>query len=221
MTSLGSASDGHHAGNGCAASTTPASSSTWRPGKPISSGKTTSELVGLRKDGTEFPLDSSLSSWQTTKGLFFFGILRDITARKNAERALTMKADELARSNQELEQFAYVASHDLQEPLRMVSNFTQLLASRYKDKLDADANEFIGFAVEGAQRMQALIRDLLQLARVSSRPKEFTSVPADRIARDAVANLTGAIEESGAEVVVNLLPDPHLRWFAKLDPGVS
>jgi PAS domain S-box-containing protein len=166
----------------------------------------TSELMGLRKDGTEFPLELSLSSWQTTKGLFFFGMLRDITERKNAELALTMKADELARSNQELEQFAYVASHDLQEPLRMVSNFTQLLASRYKDKLDADANEFIEFAVEGAQRMQALIRDLLQLARIGTRPKEFTFVSADRIARDAAANLTASIEESGADVVVDRLP---------------
>jgi PAS domain S-box-containing protein len=166
----------------------------------------TSDLVGLRKDGSEFPLELSLSSWQTSKGLFFFGILRDSTERKNAELALKMKAEELARSNQELEQFAYVASHDLQEPLRMVSNYTQLLASRYKDKLDTDANEFIGFAVEGAQRMQALIHDLLQLARVGTRTKDFSAVPADRIARDAVANLTSTIEESGAEVVIDPLP---------------
>jgi PAS domain S-box-containing protein len=169
-------------------------------------GGNTSELVGLRQDGSEFPLELSLSSWQTTKGLFFFGILRDITERKNAELALEMKADELARSNQELEQFAYVASHDLQEPLRMVSNYTQLLARRYKDKLDADANEFIDFAVEGAQRMQALINDLLRLARVGTRTKEFTPVPADRIVRDAIANLTSTIEESGAEVVIDPLP---------------
>jgi PAS domain S-box-containing protein len=179
-----------------------------KSGEPVVG--TTFETDGLRKDGSPFPLELSLSAWATSQGTrFYTAIARDITARKAAERALETKADELSRSNQELEQFAYVASHDLQEPLRMVSNYTQLLARRYKDQLDADANEFIDFAVDGAKRMQELIHDLLQYARVGTRGKEFKAAAADQIVADAVANLTGAIEEAGAEVLVDRLPTLH------------
>jgi PAS domain S-box-containing protein len=164
------------------------------------------EVAGLRMDGSEFPMDVSVSSWQTSKGRFVSGILRDITDRKTAELALQAKHDELARSNEELEQFAYVASHDLQEPLRMVSNYTQLLGRRYKDQLDEAGNEFIEFAVDGAKRMQALIHDLLEFARVGTRGKAFKPTPIDRVVSDALANLTGAIEDTGAEVIVDDLP---------------
>jgi PAS domain S-box-containing protein len=168
---------------------------------------TTFETVGRRQDGSECPVELSLSSWTNAQGYrFFIAIVRDITGRKAAERALEAKADELARSNQELEQFAYVASHDLQEPLRMVSNYTQLLARRYRDQLDADGMEFIDFAVDGAKRMQDLIHDLLSYARVGTRGKEFRSVAADAIVGDALTNLSGAIEEAHAEVVVDALP---------------
>jgi PAS domain S-box-containing protein len=168
---------------------------------------TTFEATGRRRDRTEFPIEVSVSSWVTTQGgRWFTIIIRDITARKQAERALQAKAEELTRSNQELEQFAYVASHDLQEPLRMVSNYTQLLGKRYRDKLDTDAQEFIDFAVDGAKRMQELIHDLLQFARVGTRGKEFKRVPADRVVADALANLATAIAEADAEVVVDTLP---------------
>ncbi len=176
-----------------------------RSGEPVVG--TTFESDGRRKDGTLFPLELSLSAWATTQGARFYTVIaRDITARKAAEKALEAKAEELSRSNQELEQFAYVASHDLQEPLRMVSNYTQLLGRRYKDQLDADANEFIDFAVDGAKRMQELIHDLLQYARVGTRGKEFKPVPAGDIAASAVTNLAGAIEEAGAQVIVDALP---------------
>jgi PAS domain S-box-containing protein len=168
---------------------------------------TTFESEGRRRAGGTFPVELSLSAWSNTEGeKFFTAIARDITQRKDAERALEAKADELSRSNQELEQFAYVASHDLQEPLRMVSNYTQLLARRYKDKLDADANDFIDFAVDGAKRMQDLIHDLLQYARVGTRGKGFKPAPLGDVVSEALANLSSAVEESRAEVHVGTLP---------------
>jgi PAS domain S-box-containing protein len=166
----------------------------------------TIEMTGLRRDGAEFPIELSISSWRTSKGTFFSAFLRDITTRKDAEQVLRAQAQDLARSNQELEQFAYVASHDLQEPLRMVSNYTQLLASRYRDRLDGDALEFIDYAVDGAKRMQALIHDLLQYARVGTRGKEFKATPANEIVQATVVNLSGAIEEAGAEIRIDPLP---------------
>ncbi len=132
--------------------------------------------------------------------------LIDITERKQAEAALAEAHEELKRSNAELAQFAYVASHDLQEPLRMVSSYTQLLVRRYADRLDGDAREFMAYIVDGAARMKQLIEDLLAYSRVGTRAREFREVGVEAPLRRAIANLRAAIEESGAAVTFDALP---------------
>jgi hypothetical protein len=128
--------------------------------------------------------------------------------RKVAERTaeLAERAKDLERSNMELQQFAYVASHDLQEPLRTIASFTQLLAKRYADKLDDKAREFIGFAVDGSKRMQTLINDLLSFSRVGTQGKTFVPVGCDAIVDAVLRNLKRAIEESGAVITRDSLP---------------
>jgi two-component system sensor histidine kinase/response regulator len=133
-------------------------------------------------------------------------IHQGISQLELAKQALQCKSEELARSNAELEQFAYVASHDLQEPLRMVASYTQLLARRYQGKLDRDADEFIGFAVDGATRMQTLIRDLLSYSRVMTQGRSLQPVDTRRAFDAACENLHKAIEESGVSVSVGTLP---------------
>ncbi len=133
-------------------------------------------------------------------------IFWDVTGRKRAEEALEQTAADLARSNKELEQFAYVASHDLQEPLRMVTSYTQLTARRYADKLDADAKEFMQFAVNGALRMQRLIQDLLTYSRVGTRAQPFELTDCNDILVAVKENLRLAIEESGAVIEADPLP---------------
>ena len=142
----------------------------------------------------------------TGRGVGMVGTIQDITERRRAEAELESLVDELRRSNAELEQFAYVASHDLQEPLRMVSSFTQLLRRRYEGQLDATADEFIGYAVDGASRMQTLINALLEYSRVGTRGRPFAPVDTEGVFSAALANLRNAVAESGAEVVSVGLP---------------
>ena len=164
------------------------------------------ELVARRKDGTDFAIEIMLSPLESSEGTLITAAIRDISVRNAAELQLANTVDELRRSNQELEHFAYVASHDLQEPLRMVSSYTQLLARRYVGKLDADADDFIRFAVDGATRMQQLIQDLLAYSRVGTKTNNVVETPSGRALERALVNLQAAIEESGATVTSDSLP---------------
>jgi len=173
-------------------------------------------LKGERSLGYEFRMVTKRAEikWviETVAPIFYqgkratLGNLIDVTESKQAEEKLKQITAEMQRSNTELEQFAYVISHDLQEPLRMVSSYTQLLAKRYQSKLDADADEFIAYAVDGAKRMQALLYDLLEYSRVGTRGKPFSLANCKDIVEQAMANLKVAIEESGALVSYDTLP---------------
>lgn len=178
-------------------------------------------------DGTWRYLESSASTILSDDGTVDKLVIvnRDITDRKRAEEALeehknhleqlvtmrttelTTKMEELARSNADLEQFAYVASHDLQEPLRMVASYTQLLSHRYKGKLDADADDFIGFAVDGASRMQQLIQDLLSYSRLTTKGKALAWTQSESACQSAVGNLQESIKDASAVVRVGQLPE--------------
>jgi PAS domain S-box-containing protein len=141
-------------------------------------------------------------------------LIGQLMARRQAEAAmreayqeLEHKTKELTRSNEELQQFAYVASHDLQEPLRMISSYTQLLERRYVDKLDGDAKDFMAYIVDGAARMKQLIEDLLAYSRVGTRGKEFQTVDSGAPLDRALANLRASIESSGAQVTRDRMPE--------------
>jgi light-regulated signal transduction histidine kinase (bacteriophytochrome) len=131
------------------------------------------------------------------------GVIND---HQRAEEKLTQYAAELRRSNEELQHFAYIASHDLQEPLRMISSYLQLIERRYKNKLDADADEFIAFAVDGANRLQTMINALLEYSRIDTHGKPFELVDCNIVLKRALANLKIAIGESGAVITNDSLP---------------
>ena len=164
------------------------------------------ELTARRKDGSNFPIEIMLSPLESTEGILVTAAIRDITERKKSEQHLVKTVGELKRSNDELQQFAYVASHDLQEPLRMVASFTQLLAKRYKGRLDSEADEFIAYAVDGSNRMQGLIQDLLAYSRAGTNGQPLLEISSEKALNDALANLRATIQESGAVVTHDSLP---------------
>ncbi len=160
-----------------------------------------------RKDGRSVHVETYTSVVDTDKGeTQVFGVMMDVSARKNAEFALEAYAKNLRRSNEELEQFAYVASHDLQEPLRMVTSYLQLIEDRYKDKLDADGIEFVDYAVGGAARMKNLINDLLMFSRVQRGGADFVRFSLDKALDRALRNLQLVIEDTGAIITRDPLP---------------
>jgi len=164
------------------------------------------ELAGRRKDGTEFPIEIGLSHVSTPEGPLAFGMVSDISERKKAADDLKRANEDLRRSNTEMEQFAHVASHDLQEPLRMVTGYLQLIEHRYADCLNDDGKEFIGFAVDGAKRMKVLIRDLLEFSRAGTYAANFREIDIRAILDNALANLKTAIDESDVRITCDVLP---------------
>ena len=177
----------------------------------VSSGKketvrTDSQL--LRKNGDRVDIEANISLIEDASGqpAAFLTVARDVTERKRMESKLNRTLADLQRSNAELEQFAYVTSHDLQEPLRMITSYIQLICEDYKGRLDADADQYIAFAVEGAKRMHTLINDLLAYSRVGTRGEPFMPTSMNGVLSAAIANLEVAIEESHAVVTQDQLP---------------
>jgi PAS domain S-box-containing protein len=164
------------------------------------------DTTAVHRDGHEFPIELAITPIARADRIHFAAFVRDVTERQRAQEEIARNVEELARSNAELEQFAYVASHDLQEPLRMVASYTQLLARRYQGRLDSDADEFIGFAVDGATRMQTLIQDLLSYSRVTTRGQSLEAVEAAAACDAALKNLRSAVDDASACVSVTPLP---------------
>jgi PAS domain S-box-containing protein len=176
------------------------------------------ELTAYPEGEEPFPVEISFSPLQTEEGMVITSAIRDISERKkteeqirqlnaNLEERVLERTNALMRSNEELQQFAYIASHDLQEPLRTVSIYAQLLAKRYRGQLVGDADQFIAFIVEGAERMERLIHDLLDFSRVEARGADFfVKMNCDEALDDAIRNLHSLIQESGAVITRRGLP---------------
>jgi PAS domain S-box-containing protein len=163
-------------------------------------------LSGRRKDGTEFPIEIMLSPLQSAEGILVTAAIRNITARKKSEQELAMANQVLEESNLELKQFAYIASHDLQTPLRSIAGFIQLLQQEYEGKLDEQAQDWILRTVGAVERMQTLIRDLLSYSCVEARSGPFTQIPFLDIVNDALILLESSIHDSGGQVACDKLP---------------
>ncbi len=175
------------------------------------------ELAGLRRDGSRFPVELLLAPLERNDGPLWIATLRDLSVRRAAERhsvssdesalALAARLSPPPEASRELQQFAYLVAHDLQEPLRMVASYTHLLAERYKGQLDSDADDFLGFAVDGAKRMQRLIADMLNYCRVDTTGMRLERLASGDILDQALLDLKAAVEESDAIVTHGDLPE--------------
>jgi|GEM_PF-1137930 len=172
----------------------------------------TAELYGLMKDGREFPMEISLATWKSGAEVFYGGIIRDITERKATEQVFLERAlawertRALEQSNRELEQFAYAASHDLQEPLRKIQAFGDRLKAKYSGALDEQGNDFVDRMQSAAARMQNLINDLLAYSRVTTKTQPFGPVDLAAVVKDVLSDLETRLEQTGGQVTIGELP---------------
>ena len=169
-------------------------------------GESVFESAHRCKDGSVMPIEIHAQSIEVKGERLILSTIRDISERKRGEEALRKYAVSLERSNQELEHFAYVASHDLQEPLRKIGSFTELLARKYQDRLDDKAGTYINYIVDGAHRMQILINDLLSFSRVTTKGREFAAVDCNQLLQRVQRDIELAAQESGARIKVHELP---------------
>ena len=172
----------------------------------IKDGCNTFEIIHVTKDGKKIPVEVNNHLINYKERKVCLAISRDITERKKAEEERENLINELKRSNEELQQFAYITSHDLQEPLRTIASFTQLLEKRYKGKFDSDADEFMSYTVDAAIRMKQMIQDLLEYSRVSTRAEDFKPVDTEKILKNVLFDLKIIIENNEAKITYDNLP---------------
>ena len=183
---------------------------------PLPQNGVTLEATGFRQDGAGFPAEISLSPLETTEGRLITAAIRDISEKKKLEKEILeanitlekkvkQRTAELESKNKELEQFAYVASHDLQEPLRTISGFVELLNKQYKTKLDETADTYINYTIQASDRMKTLIKDLLDYSRLG-REKQFTRVDCNNILAEVLADLDKIIKDTNAGISTSHLP---------------
>jgi PAS domain S-box-containing protein len=169
-------------------------------------GHATFEMVHVTKTGNKIPVEINTHIFKKNDKNVILAISRDITERKKSEEKLKELLEKLSTSNEELEQFAYITSHDLQEPLRTIANFTQLLQRRYKGKFDPDADEFMEYIVDASVRMKEMIHDLLEYSRVSTSKEEFKPLNLNKVLVDVLNDLKYTIKENNAEIIHDELP---------------
>jgi len=164
------------------------------------------ELFGRRKDGTELPIDVGLTPIQTADGTHVLSAIVDLTYSKQIERSLSTQAQELKRSNAELEQFAYVASHDLQEPVRVLRSYTELLSQRYPDRFDAKGRKYMGYIIEGAELIHQLVNDLLLYSRVGKAEIDQVKLDPNVIVGRAISMFASPFEQRDVHITCDRLP---------------